>query len=155
MRATERGSGEHTGRTARTVLAPTLLISGLVGVWIVANDGWLQAVAPSHAYGLLAFAALDIVLALVVIVAPKLAYAGALLVSITQVVAMLGDVLTFTPAGTLQAAFRAYLLSDVAFVALLGIQLAVAGITATAIALPHGVRHRVHFEQARHLKSGR
>jgi hypothetical protein len=71
----------------------------------------------------------------------------------TQVVAMVGDALTFTPTGTLQVAFRAYLLGDTAFVALLGIQLAVAGITATAIAVPHGIKHRVHFEQGKHLKS--
>src|SRR3989442_3916232 len=129
----------------KTVLSLTLLVSGLIGVWIAASDGWLWAVAPSHAYGLLAFAALDVTLAFVVIVVPRPAYEGALLVSMTQVVAMAGDALTFTPTGTLQAAFRAYLLGDTAFVALLGIQLAGAGITATAIALTHGVRHRVHF----------
>ena len=155
LRAIEKGPEEQAGRIARTVLTPTLLVSGLVGVWIAANDGWLWAVAPSHAYGLLAFAALDVTLAFVVIVVPRLAYEGALLVSMAQVVAMAGDALTFTPTGTLQAAFRAYLLGDMAFVALLGIQLAVVGITATAVAMPHGVRHGVHFEQARHLKSQR
>ena len=155
MRTKENGSREHPNRIIQTVLAPTLLASSLVGIWIVANDGWLRAVAPSHAYGLLAFAALDAILAFVVIVVPKLAYEGALLLSITQVIAMLGDALAFTPMGTLQAAFRAYLLGDSAFVALLGIQLAVAGITATAIAMPHGVMHRFHFDQARHLKSPR
>jgi len=153
LRATEKGSEEHAGKTMKTVLSLTLLVSGLIGVWIAANDGWLWAVAPSHAYGLLAFAALDVTLAFVVIVVPRLAYEGALLVSMAQVVAMAGDALTFTPTGTLQAAFRAYLLGDTAFVALLGIQFAVAGITATAIALTHGVKHGVHFEQAKHLKS--
>jgi uncharacterized membrane protein YhhN len=121
-------------------------------MWIVASDGWLRAVAPTHAYGLLAFAALDLVLALVVIAVPRIAYAGALLVSITQVAAMAGDALTFTPTGTLQAAFRAYLLGDMAFLALLGIQLAVAGMTATAIVMPRG-RHGVHFGQPKSLKS--
>jgi hypothetical protein len=153
LRATEDGSEEHAGRTSKTVLIPTLLVSGLVGVWIAANDGWLWAVAPSHAYGLLAFAVLDVILALVVIVGPRLAYVGALLVSATQVAAMAGDALAFTPTGTVQAAFRAYLLGDTAFVALLGIQLAVGVIAAAEIALPHGVRHRVHFAQAGHLKS--
>jgi len=122
-------------------------------MWIVANDGWLRAVAPTHAYGLLAFAVLDLVLALVVMAVPRIAYAGALLVSIAQVAAMAGDALTFTPTGTLQAAFRAYLLGDMAFLALLGIQFAVAGITATAIAMPHAARHGVHFHQAKALKS--
>jgi len=122
-------------------------------MWIVASDGWLRAVAPTHAYGLLAFAVLDLVLALVVMAVPRIAYAGALLVSIAQVAAMAGDALTFTPTGTLQAAFRAYLLGDMAFLALLGIQFAVAGITATAIAMPHAARHGVHFHQAKPLKS--
>jgi len=143
----EERAGERAGRIAQAVLIPSLLVSGLVGIWTVANDGWLRAVAPSHAYGLLAFASLDVVLALVVIVIPRLAYAGAFLISMTQVVAMAGDALTFTPTGTMQSAFRAYLLGDTAFVALLVIQLAVAGMTATALALPHGARHKVHFEQ--------
>src|SRR5438128_12321279 len=110
----EKGSEEYTGRITRTVLTPTLLVSGLIGVWIAANDGWLWAVAPSHAYGLLAFAALDVILALVVIVVPRLAYVGALLVSTTQVAAMAGDALTFTPTGTLHVALEAYLLRHAA-----------------------------------------
>ena len=122
-------------------------------MWIVASDGWLRAVAPTHAYGLLAFAALDLVLAFLVIAVPRIAYAGALLVSITQVAAMAGDALTFTPTGTLQAAFRAYLLGDMAFLALLGIQFAVTGMTATAIAMPHAGRHGVHFGRPKPLKS--
>src|SRR6266700_5892948 len=149
----ENGASEHPGRIAQIVLTPTLLVSGLVGMWIVASDGWLRAVAPTHAYGLLAFAVLDIVLGLVVTAVPRIAYAGALLVSIAQVAAMAGDALTFTPTGTLQASFRAYLLGDMAFLALLGIQFAVAGITATAIAMPHAARHGVHFHQAKALKS--
>src|SRR5437879_66302 len=149
----ENGTSEHPGRIAKIILTPTLLVSGLVGMWIVASDGWLRAVAPTHAYGLLAFAVLDLVLAFVVMAVPRIAYAGALLVSITQVAAMAGDALTFTPTGTLQAAFRAYLLGDMAFLALLGIQFAVTGMTATAIAMPHAGRHGVHFHQAKALKS--
>ena len=153
MSTIEKGASEHPGRIAKIVLTPTLLVSGLVGIWIVASDGWLRAVAPTHAYGLLAFAVLDLVLALVVMAVPRIAYAGALLVSITQVAAMAGDALTFTPTGTLQAAFRAYLLGDMAFLALLGIQLAVAGMTATALAMPLVARHGVQFGQGKTLKS--
>ena len=152
MRTIEKGASEHPGRIAQIILIPTLLVSGLVGVWIVASDGWLRAVAPTHAYGLLGLAVLDLVLAFVVMAVPRIAFAGSLLVSITQVVAMAGDVLTYTPTGTLQTAFRAYLLGDMAFLALLGIQLAVAGMTATAIAMPRG-RHGVHFGQPKPLKS--
>ncbi len=153
LRIIEKGASEHPGRIAQIILTPTLLVSGLVGMWIVASDGWLRAVAPTHAYGLLAFAVLDLVLAFVVMAVPRIAYAGALLVSITQVAAMAGDALAFTPTGTLQAAFRAYLLGDMAFLALLGIQLAVAGMTATAIAMPRVGRHGVHFGQPKALKS--
>lgn len=149
----ENGSSRHPGRIAQIVLAPTLLLSGLVGTWIVASDGWLRAVAPSHAYGLLAFAVLDLMLALIVIEVPKFAYVGAFLVSLTQVVAMAGDALIFTPTGTLQAAFRAYLLGDTAFLALLGVQLAVAGMTATVIAMPVAARHGIHLGQAKPAKS--
>ena len=153
MRTRENGSSGHSRRITQSVLTPILLVSGLVGAWIVASDGWLRAVAPSHANGLLAFAVLDLVLAVAVLVVPRLAYIGALLLSMIQLVAMAGDAFTFTPAGTLQSAFRAYLLGDMAFVALLGIQLAVVGITATVVAIPHGARHRLHFEHARHFKS--
>jgi hypothetical protein len=149
----ENGSSRHPGRTAQIVLTPTLLVSGLVGTWIAASDGWLRAVAPTHAYGLLAFAILDFMLALAIIEIPRFAYLGALLVSLTQVVAMAGDAFTFTPTGTLQAAFRAYLLGDMAFLALLGIQLVVAGMTGTALAMPLVARHGVHFGQGKHLKS--
>ena len=153
LRTRENGSSGHARIITQSVLTPILLVSGLVGAWIVASDGWLRAVAPSHANGLLAFAVLDLVLAVAVLVVPRLAYIGAFLLSMIQVAAMAEDAFTFTPAGTLQSAFRAYLLGDTAFVALLGIQLAVAGITATAVAMPHGVRRRLHFEHARHLKS--
>jgi hypothetical protein len=153
LRTIEKGASEHPERIAKIILTPTLLVSGLVGIWIVASDGWLRAVAPTHAYGLLAFAVLDLVLALVVMAIPRIAYAGALLVSITQVAAMAGDAFTFTPTGTLQAAFRAYLLGDMAFLALLGIQLAVTGMTATALAMPLVARHAVHFGQGKPLKS--
>jgi len=153
LRTIENGASERSGRITQIVLTPALLVSGLVGVWIAASDGWLRAVAPSHAFGLLAFAAIDLLLALVIIVVPKYGFVGALLVSMAQVAAMAGDVLTFTPIGTPQTAFRAYLLSDTAFLALLGIQLAVVGITATAVATPHVVRHRIHFEHAKHFRS--
>jgi len=88
---------EHPGRIAKIILTPTLLVSGLVGMWIVASDGWLRAIAPSHAYGLALFAALDVVLAIAVLGMPRLAYAGAFLVSLAQFAAMAGDALTFTP----------------------------------------------------------
>jgi hypothetical protein len=155
LRTIEKGASRHPGRAGQIVLTPTLLVSGLVGMWIAVGDGWLRAVAPTHAYGLLAFAALDLVLAPVIMTVPRTAYVGALLVSTTQVVAMAGDALTFAPAGTPQVAFRAYLLGNLAFLALLGIQLSVAGMTAASIAMPRVGKHGVHFGQPKLLKSPR
>ena len=152
MRGVDDRSHERSLSIGQTLLIPALLVSGLLGVWIAASDAWLRAVAPSHAYGLLAFAAFDLVLVLAVIVVPKPGFVGALLVSLIQVLAMAGDALTFTPSGTLRAAFRAYLLGDTSFVVLLGIQLVVAGITATAIAWPHGTRDQKQFDQTKHRK---
>ena len=124
-------------KICQILLASALFASGLVSVWLVATDGWLRTVAPSHEYGLLVFGFLDLVLLLTVFVTPKLADLGAFLVAIIQLSAMLGDAYTFAPAGTLQVAFRAYLLSDAGFVASMGLQVVLACLTAIMMALLH------------------
>ena len=133
----------RTIRATQTLLALTLIISASLGVWVVATDGFLRAAAPSHEYGLLTFAILDILLSLIMFFAPRIADVGTLVAALFQVAAMLGDAFTFTPAGTVQAAFRAYLLSDVGFVALLVVQLALVSITAIAVLL-HEAGRKVH-----------
>ena len=47
----------------RTVLAAELVISALLGSWILESDQWLWSSAPSHAYGLLGFVIVDLALA--------------------------------------------------------------------------------------------
>jgi hypothetical protein len=148
LRSTKDWSLDRAVRTTQAILALTLIASATLGAWIVATDGWLRAVAPTHEYGLLTFAILDILLSLIVFVAPRIADAGAFAAAMLQVAAMLGDAFGFAPAGTMQAAFRAYLLSDVGFVALLVTQLALASITAIAVVLLHESGHRMHAIQA-------
>ena len=152
MRSTTNGSLDRAVRTIQALLALTLIGSAALAAWVVATDGWLRAVAPSHEYGLLAFAILDILLSLIVFVAPRIADVGAFAAAMFQVAAMLADAFTFTPAGTMQAAFRAYLLTDVGFVALLAIQLGVAGVTAIAMGLLHESGRKVHAIHASKLR---
>lgn len=131
-------------KATQTLLVLALIASASLGVWVVATDGFLRAAAPSHEYGLLTFAILDILLSLIVFVAPGIADVGAFVAALVQVAAMLGDAFTFTPDGTTQAAFRAYLLSDAGFVALFAVQLALASITAIGVVLLHESGRKVH-----------
>jgi hypothetical protein len=148
LRSTDSWALERAVKTTQALLAIALIASAILAAWIVATDGWLRAVAPTHEYGLLIFAVLDILLSLIVFLAPGIADVGAFAAATFQVAAMLGDAFAFAPAGTMQAAFRAYLLSDVGFVALLAIQLALAIITAIGVVLLHASRRRVHAIQA-------
>lgn len=111
------------------LLATTLLASVVVGFEMLATDGYLWSAAQSHALGLLAFTILALVLAAAVLRLPmrftkyaKYAFVGAALLSTIELLLMIGDTFLGAPNGTPQAAFTAYLLSDIAFVALLGIQ---------------------------------
>ena len=131
-------------KATQAVLASTLLISALLSIWIVASDAWLRAVAPTHEYGLLAFAAIDLFLAMILFVAPRVADVCTFLLAIIQAIAMLGDVYNFAPTGTMQAAFRTYLLADVQFVGLFVIQLALASIASIAMVSSHQLTRRMH-----------
>ena len=152
MRSTQHWSLGRAIKATQALLALTLVASAALGVWVVATDGFLRAAAPSHEYGLLTFAILDILLSLIVFVAPRIADLGAFVAAFVQAAAMLGDAFTFTPAGTVQAGFRAYLLSDAGFVVLLGIQLALASITAIAVVLLHESGRKVHAMRAGTLR---
>ena len=152
MRSRMNWSFDRAIRVTQALLVLTLIPSAILAVWVVATDGFLRAAAPSHEYGLLTFAILDILLSLIVFVAPRVADVGAFAAAIFQLAAMLGDAFTFTPAGTMQSAFRAYLLSDVGFVALLGIQVALASITAISVVLFHELGRKVHAKYASRLR---
>lgn len=152
MRPTRIWALDRAVRAAQVLLVVMLLASAIFAVWVVATDGWLRAVAPTHEYGLLSFAVLDILLSLVVFVAPRIADVGALAVAMFQAAAMLSDAFTFAPAGTMQSAFRAYLLGDFRFVALLVIQLALASITTIGVGLLYAAGHGAHATHASKLR---
>jgi hypothetical protein len=123
------------------VLPVVLLVSAAVGGYILATDSYLWAVAPTHAYGLAVFTVIDLAL----VVGPwrmsRTAVIAAVLLGLVQLGAMSGDVffgvLTFSSNGTTSAAFSKYLLGDVAFVTLLGVQvvLVVVGTVAFVMSL--------------------
>lgn len=124
-------------RIVRLVLSAALAASALVGIRILSTDYWLWSAAPTHAYGLVAFVALDAALILGSWRGARLAVFGAVLTATIQLVAMLGDVISGQPTGTPAAAFRNYLLADTAYLGLLTIQCLILVIAIGTWALPH------------------
>jgi len=118
------------------VLSAVLLVSAAIGGYILTTDSALWSVAPSHAYGLISFTVVDVLLVLGLWKVPRTAIVVAVLLGLAQLSAMAGDIffgtLTFTSNSTTSEAFSNYLLGDVAFIALLWVQviLIVVGIVA-------------------------
>lgn len=111
--------------------------SAAVGVQILLTDYWLWSAAPTHAYGLVLFVALDVALILGTLLGIGLTIFGAVSIAIIQLVAMLGDIGAGQPAGTPASAFRSYLLADTAYLELLSIQILIAMIAIGGWVLPH------------------
>src|SRR5437016_11141833 len=124
-------------RIVRLVLSAALGTSALVGIQILATDYWLWSAAPTHAYGLMAFVALDLSLKLGVWSVTRLAMIGPLLTATFQFVAILGDLIGGEPVGLPAAVFRNYLLADTAYVSLLVTQGLIMAIAIGTWALPH------------------
>src|SRR3989441_1313611 len=124
-------------RIVRLVLSAALGTSALVGIQILSTDYWLWSAAPIHAYGLMAFVALDLALIFGVWRATRLIIFGALLTATVQLLAMLGDIITGEPAGLPASVFRSYLLTDTAYVGLLVTQGLIMAIAIGTWALPH------------------
>src|SRR5437667_12326508 len=124
-------------RIVRLVLSAALGTSALVGIQILATDYWLWSAAPTHAYGLMAFVALDLALILGVWRVTRLAMIGPLLAATFQFVAMIGDLIGGEPAGLPAAVFRNYLLAYTAYVGLLVTQGLIMAIAIGTWALPH------------------
>ena len=116
-----------------TVVSAVLVVSAIVGAIILKTDAYLWAAAPSHAYGLMVFVAVDLGLAVAVWRVTKLAILGTALMGVVQFAAMAGDVFMGGPAGLPQRAWQQYLLGDTYFVALLGIQLVVVAVALLSI----------------------
>ena len=108
------------------ILPAVLLLSAAVGGYILATDSYLWSVAPTHAYGLVAFTTVDLALVVGLWRKPRAAIAVATLLGLVQLGAMGGDIffgtMTFSSDVTTATAFSKYLLGDAAFVTLLGIQ---------------------------------
>ena len=100
-----------------------LVASGLFGVQILVNDKWLWSAAPSHAYGLLGFVAIDILIAFSVIRKLALSPMVASIAAFVQFGLMLSDLFVGQPMGVSSIAFRNYLLRDSSFVSLMVIQI--------------------------------
>jgi len=124
-------------RIVRLALTAALAASGFVGLQILSTDRWLWSAAPTHAYGLVIFVALDTVLILGTWIEARLAVLGALLTATVQLVAMLGDIVEGQPAGTPAVAFRNYLLADTAYFGLLITQGLIMALAIVIWALPH------------------
>jgi hypothetical protein len=124
-------------RIVRLILSAALATSALVGIEILSTDYWLWSAAPTHAYGLIAFVAIDTALIFGMWRAVRTAVFGALLIATVQLVSMLGDMVTGQPAGTPAAAFRTYLLADTAYLGLVFTQGLIMAIAVGAWALPH------------------
>jgi len=124
-------------RIVRLLLSAALGISALVGIQILATDYWLWSAAPTHAYGLVSFVALDLALIFGVWRVTRLAIFGALLTATFQLVAMLGNIIGGQPAGLPAAVFRNYLLADTAYLGLLVTQGLILAIAVGTWALPH------------------
>ena len=112
-----------------------LFISAELGGNILVSDAFLWAAAPAHAYGLMAFVALDLVL--IAALWDKIRFAGTLpvvkyaatlsvVLATVQFLAMAGDLAGLQPpTGMTASAFRTYLLSDRLYIGLLAFQPAV------------------------------
>jgi len=130
-------------RIVRLILSAALAASALVGIEILSTDYWLWSAAPTHAYGLIVFVALDAMLILGTWRALRPAVFGALLTATIQLSIMLGDIVQGQPAGTPAAAFRSYLLADTAYLGLLVAQSLIMAIAVGTWALPHLRSHYV------------
>lgn len=124
-------------KVVRPILSVALAASTLVGIEILSTDYWLWSAAPTHAYGLIVFVALDAALLFGTWRAVRPAIFGALLTATIQLFAMLADIIEGQPAGTPAAAFRSYLLADTAYLGLLVTQGLIMAIAIGTWALPH------------------
>jgi len=112
-------------RTVQLLAAAVLLVSALIGSYILLTDSILWQDAPTHADGLIAFVVLDLALVVGLWWKPKLATIGMTLLALVQFGAMGADVFVGQSVGTTmstQSFLQHYLLGDAAFLSLLGVQ---------------------------------
>ena len=142
-------------KLVQAILSLTLGLSALIGVQILTSDNWLWSSAPSHAYGLIGFVIIDALLAAVVLARKAPAAIGASAISITQFGAMIADSTIGQPMGVPGVAFRNYLLNDLSYTFLLGIQIAILAVSIAALTIPLVHRHvRLRLTLPRRLHKG-
>ena len=78
-------------KSIHALAAAVLLVSALIGSYILATDSYLWSQAPTHADGLIAFTVLDLVLIVGLWWKPKLAVIGMTLLALVQFGAMGAD----------------------------------------------------------------
>ena len=123
-------------KIVQATLSLTLAISGLLGIQILIDDKWLWAAAPSHAYGLIGFVSIDMILLAAALIRINLATVSAGLMAAAQFAAMLADVVVGQPEGVPSIAFRNYLLGDTAYLGLLFIQIAILSVATATLTIP-------------------
>ena len=123
-------------KVVQLMLSLTLAISGLLGIQILIDDKWLWAAAPSHAYGLIGFVSIDMILLVAALMRVGLATVSAALMAVAQFAAMLADVVVGQPEGVPSVAFRNYLLGDTAYLGLLFIQIAILSVATATLTIP-------------------
>ncbi len=123
-------------KVVQVMLSLTLAISGLLGIQILIDDKWLWAAAPSHAYGLIGFVSIDMILLAAALIRINLATVSAGLMAAAQFAAMLADVVVGQPEGVPSIAFRNYLLGDTAYLGLLFIQIAILSVAIATLTIP-------------------
>lgn len=77
--------------TTRNLAFAFLILAVLVSLYILAVDNILWQYQPSHAYGLIAFIIVDLVLVGAVVVKPKVGFAAALIWGVLQILVLIGD----------------------------------------------------------------
>src|SRR6266571_1400320 len=128
-------------KVVRDILSLALVASGLFGIQILLSDKWLWSAAPSHAFGLVGFVLIDLVLVVATLRRIGIAALGATLLASVQFGAMLSDLVAGQPEGVPSIAFRNYLLSDAAYLSLLFIQIAIVIVAIEALATSLFHRH--------------
>ena len=136
-------------RIIRDVLSLGLVTSALLGILILTTDRWLWAAAPSHAYGLIGFVIVDVLLAIAVLEILSVGTLAAAIASFVQVSLMLGDMLVGQPEGISSTAFRVYLINDPSYIGLLFVKTVIVTVAIASITKPFLERH-VHLPNSLH-----
>jgi hypothetical protein len=120
---------EIGAKILKAALTFSLVISAVIGAYIVSTDSYLWTEAPSHTYGLIAFIVVDLITASALYTLPRLSRILVLFLPVIQFTAMVGDLYLGlgSPGSIVQDSFREYLLNDSAFMILLVLQAVLMG----------------------------